>query len=77
MIHATAGFIDPGFRGQITLELANIGRIPVRLYPGTRIAQLVLQRMTSPAERPYGKARGSSYDGQSGPQVSRLRLDER
>ncbi len=75
VVHATAGLIDPGFKGQITLELSNIGRIPVRLYAGLRIAQIILQRMTSPAERPYGNARGSSYDGQSGPQVSRLRLD--
>jgi dCTP deaminase len=75
VVHATAGFIDPGFTGQITLELANLGRIPVRLYPGMRIAQIVLQQMTSPAERPYGPERGSSYNAQSGPQVSRLRLD--
>lgn len=75
VVHATAGLIDPGFRGQITLELSNIGRIPVRLYPGMRIAQIVLQQMTSPAERPYGTERGSSYNAQSGPQVSRLRLD--
>ena len=76
VVHATAGLIDPGFIGQITLELSNIGRIPVRLYPGLRICQIVLVRMTSPAERPYGHARGSSYQAQSGPQVSRLRLDE-
>ena len=76
VVHATAGLIDPGFTGQITLELSNIGRIPVRLYPGMRIAQIVLQQMTSPAERPYGEERGSSYNLQSGPQVSRLRLDE-
>jgi dCTP deaminase len=75
VVHATAGLIDPGFTGQITLELSNIGRIPVRLYPGMRIAQIVLQQMTSPAERPYGEERGSSYNAQSGPQVSRLRLD--
>jgi dCTP deaminase len=75
VVHATAGLIDPGFAGQITLELSNIGRIPVRLYPGMRIAQIVLQQMTSPADRPYGQDRGSSYNEQSGPQVSRLRLD--
>jgi dCTP deaminase len=75
VVHATAGLIDPGFSGQITLELSNIGRIPVRLYPGTRIAQIILQQMTSPAERPYGKERGSSYSAQSGPQVSRFRMD--
>jgi dCTP deaminase len=75
VVHATAGLIDPGFTGQITLELSNIGRIPVRLYPGVRIAQIVLHQLTSPAERPYGRQRGSSYHAQSGPQVSRLRLD--
>jgi dCTP deaminase len=76
VVHATAGFIDPGFAGQITLELSNLGRIAVRLYPGMRIAQIVLQRMTSPAERPYGAERGSRYHGQEGPQASRLRLDD-
>jgi len=75
VVHATAGLIDPGFIGQITLELSNIGRIPVRLYPGMRVAQIVLQQMSSAAERPYGATRGSNYQSQSGPQVSRLRLD--
>jgi dCTP deaminase len=75
VVHATAGLIDPGFRGQITLEMSNIGRIPVRLYPGMRIAQIVLHQMTSKAERPYGAGRGSSYQEQTGPQVSRLRID--
>jgi dCTP deaminase len=75
VIHATAGFIDPGFEGQITLELSNLGRIPVKLYPGMRIAQIVLQSMTSAAEVPYGEKRGSHYHGQSGPVASRLRLD--
>jgi dCTP deaminase len=76
VVHATAGFIDPGFAGQITLELSNLGRIPVRLYPGMRIAQIVLQQLTSAVERPYGSARGSHYHGQSGPQASRLELDD-
>jgi dCTP deaminase len=75
VVHATAGFIDPGFEGQITLELSNIGSIPVKLYPGMRIAQLVLHEMTSSAEQPYGSSRGSSYQAQSGPQPSRIRLD--
>src|SRR5690606_6507447 len=48
VVHATAGFIDPGFEGQITLELSNLGRCAVLLYPGTRISQIVLQTMTSP-----------------------------
>jgi dCTP deaminase len=76
VVHATAGFIDPGFAGQITLELSNLGRVPVRLYPGMRIAQIVLYQLTSPAERPYGTARGSHYQEQSGPVASRLRLDK-
>ena len=76
VVHATAGFIDPGFEGQVTLELSNLGRIPVRLYPGMRIAQVVLQQLTSPVARPYGASRGSRYHGQSGPQASRLRLDD-
>jgi dCTP deaminase len=75
VVHATAGFIDPGFEGQITLELSNIGSIPVKLYPGMRIAQIVLHVMSSPAERPYGEARGSQYSNQTGPQPSRIRLD--
>ncbi len=75
VVHATAGFIDPGFQGQITLELSNIGAIPVKLYPGMRVAQLVFHELKSPAEVPYGAAnRGSSYQGQRGPQTSRIRL---
>jgi dCTP deaminase len=75
VVHATAGFIDPGFQGQITLELSNIGSIPVKLYPGMRIAQIVMHTMTSPAEQPYGIGRGSQYNHQVGPQASRIRLD--
>jgi dCTP deaminase len=75
VVHATAGFIDPGFEGQITLELSNIGSIPVKLYPGMRIAQIVLHQMTSAADHPYGVARGSHYNNQTGPQPSRIRLD--
>jgi dCTP deaminase len=74
VVHATAGFIDPGFRGQITLELSNIGPLPVRLYPGMRVAQIVLHQLSSPAERPYGPERGSAYQGQQGPQASRLKI---
>ena len=76
VVHATAGFIDPGFEGQITLELSNLGRIPVRLYPGMRIAQVVLHQLTSAVDRPYGASRGSHYHGQTGPQASRLELDD-
>jgi dCTP deaminase len=76
VVHATAGFIDPGFEGQITLELSNLGRTAVKLYPGMRISQIVLHQMTSAAERPYGSARGSKYQGQSGPIPSRIGHDK-
>jgi dCTP deaminase len=76
VVHATAGFVDPGFEGQITLELSNLGRCAVLLYPGARISQLVFETMTSPAERPYGAARGSKYQGQMGPVMSRVNRDK-
>ena len=75
VIHATAGLADPGYQGQITLELSNLGAAPVALTPGMRISQLTLTELTSPAERPYGSDRGSKYQGQSGPQASRLDKD--
>ncbi|NLE86437.1 MAG: dCTP deaminase [Myxococcales bacterium] len=75
VVHATAGFIDPGFEGQITLELSNLGRCAVKLYPGMRISQVVFHTMTSPAERPYGADRGSKYQGQGGPVPSRIARD--
>ncbi len=75
VVHATAGFIDPGFEGQITLELSNLGRCAVKLYPGMRISQVVFHTMTGPAERPYGSERGSKYQGQGGPVPSRIARD--
>jgi len=75
VVHATAGFIDPGFEGQVTLELSNIGSIAVKLYPGLRIAQIVMHQLSSPAESPYGLQRGSHYQLQTGPQASQIRLD--
>lgn len=75
VVHATAGFIDPGFQGRITLELSNLGRCAVKLYPGMRISQVVFHTMVSPAERPYGPARGSKYQGQQGPVASRIGRD--
>jgi len=75
VVHATAGYIDPGFEGTITLELSNICIHPIKLYPGMRIAQLSLHELSSPAERPYGAARGSKYGGQNGPEASRIALD--
>ncbi|SEK36555.1 dCTP deaminase [Haloferax larsenii] len=75
VIHATAGIVDPGYEGQITLELSNLGSAPVALTPGMRISQLVFTEMKSPADRPYGAERGSKYQGQRGPQASRIGSD--
>ena len=72
LIHSTAGFIDAGFDGHITLELANVASLPITLYPGMKIGQVSFMRMTTPAERPYGAgASGSKYQGQRGPTPSR------
>ncbi len=68
LTHSTAGFIDPGFSGHITLELSNVANLPITLWPGMKIGQLCLLRLTSPAEHPYGSAKaGSKYQGQRGP----------
>lgn len=72
MIHSTAGFIDAGFDGHITLELANVASLPITLYPGMKIGQISFMEMTTPADRPYGQgAAGSKYQGQRGPTPSR------
>lgn len=72
LIHSTAGFVDAGFDGHITLELANVASLPITIYPGMKIGQLSFMEMTTPAGRPYGKgARGSKYQGQRGPTPSR------
>ncbi len=72
VVHSTAGLCDPGYRGQITLELSNLGTAPVALTPGMRVSQLTFTELSSPAERPYGSERGSKYQDQAGPQASRL-----
>lgn len=73
LVHSTAGWIDPGFTGQVTLELSNVAPSPVRLWPGMRIGQLCLFRMSSAAERPYGSpGLGSRYQGQRGPTPARV-----
>ncbi|MGL6298393.1 MAG: dCTP deaminase [Methanobacteriaceae archaeon] len=75
-MHVTAGFIDPGFHGKITLEISNIGKMPVALYPGQRVCQIVFETMTSPSEVPYGHpSRGSKYMGQTRPESSRIKQD--
>jgi len=72
LTHSTAGFIDPGFEGHVTLELSNVATLPIRLWPGMKIGQLCFFRLSSPAERPYGTgATNSRYLGQRGPTASR------
>ena len=72
LTHSTAGFIDPGFTGHVTLELSNVATLPIKLYPGMRIGQLCFFRLSSPSEHPYGSAgSGSRYQDQRGPTPSR------
>ncbi len=72
LTHATAGFVDPGFSGHVTLELANVATLPIKLYPGMKIGQFCFFRMSSASEHPYGSEKyGSRYQGQRGPTPSR------
>jgi dCTP deaminase len=72
VVHATAGLADPGYQGQITLELSNLGAAPVALAPEMRISQLTFTELSSRADRPYGEERGSKYQNQEGPQASKI-----
>ena len=72
LIHTTAGFVDAGWDGQLTLEFSNVASLPITLYPGMRIGQISFIRMTSEADNPYGSdSLGSKYQGQVGPRPSR------
>jgi dCTP deaminase len=72
LIHSTAGFIDPGWDGHVTLELSNVANLPITIYPEMKIGQLSFVQMTEPADAPYGSgALGSKYQGQKGPTPSR------
>src|SRR5437868_13106679 len=72
LIHSTAGFIDPGWDGHVTLELSNVATLPITIYPGMKIGQVSFMRMTEPADTPYGSSSiGSKYKGQEGPTPSR------
>ncbi|MEX1038131.1 MAG: dCTP deaminase [Acidimicrobiia bacterium] len=76
LIHSTAGFIDPGFEGHITLELSNVATLPIAIYAGMKIGQISFYQMTTAAEYPYGSPElGSKYQGQSGPTASRSHRD--
>ena len=76
LIHSTAGFVDAGWDGHLTLELSNVATLPIALYPGMKIGQISFLRMTTPAEHPYGSSTtGSKYQGQRGPTPSRYYLN--
>ena len=72
LIHSTAGYVDPGWEGTLTLELSNVANLPIKLYPGMRIGQICVLPLSSPSEHPYGASvYGSRYQGQRGPTPSR------
>ncbi|MFM8279566.1 MAG: dCTP deaminase [Candidatus Limnocylindrus sp.] len=76
LIHSTAGYVDPGWVGNLTLELGNVASLPIALYPGMKIGQISFHRMSSPVERPYGSAAlHSRYQGQSQPTASAIHVD--
>lgn len=76
LIHSTAGFVDPGFEGHLTLELSNVANLPIAIYPAMRIGQLSFYDLSTPAEHPYGsRTAGSKYQGQRGPTPSRIHED--
>ena len=76
VVHSTAGFIDAGFDGEVTLELSNVATLPILLHPGMRVAQLAFFQLDGPAENPYGSSKvGSKYQGQRGPTASRYHLN--
>lgn len=75
VVHSTAATIDAGFRGNITLELANMGRLPVMLYPGMRICSLSFEELTSSAQTPYYKKKSAKYSGQNKPLPSKISHD--
>ncbi|MBU0535732.1 MAG: dCTP deaminase [Nanoarchaeota archaeon] len=75
VVHSTAGSVHPGFQGRLTLEMANISKVPVKLWPGSRICQLTFEMMSSPAENPYNKRKESKYHDQKDPGISKISLD--
>ncbi|MCL2783132.1 MAG: dCTP deaminase [Propionibacteriaceae bacterium] len=76
LTHSTAGFIDPGFEGHVTLELSNVANLPIKLYPGMKVGQLCFFQLSSPSQHPYGSAEaGSHYQGQRGPTPSLSHLN--
>ncbi len=77
IVHSTAGFVDPGFQGRLTLELTNVANLPITLYYAMPVSQISFSRLTTAAENPYGRTSGSKYQGQDGPEASRYYLNFR
>jgi len=77
IVHSTAGFVDPGFKGRLTLELTNVANLPITLYYAMPVSQISFSRLTTPADEPYGEAKGSKYQEQTGPEPSRFYLNYR
>ncbi len=76
LTHSTAGFVDPGFKGHVTLELANVSNLPIKLWPGMKVGQLCFFQLSSPSETPYGSEKyNNRYQGQRGPTASRSYLN--
>jgi dCTP deaminase len=75
IVHSTAGFVDPGFKGRLTLELTNVANLPITLYYGMPVSQISFSRLTTPADNPYGATKASKYQEQSGPEPSRYYLN--
>lgn len=76
LIHSTAGFVDPGFDGYLTLELSNVANLPIAIYPGMKIGQISFYQLSTPADHPYGSDEAASkYQGQRGPTPSRVHQD--
>jgi len=78
LVHATAGYVDPGWTGKLTLELSNQSQMPIALYYGMKVSQISFLRMSTPVDRPYGsESLASKYQGQTGPTPSRIFQDFR
>ena len=76
VVHSTAGSVDPGFEGTLVLEIANISRMPVMLWPGMKACRLTFEELSSPSEKPYNKRKSSKYCGQTGPRISGIGKDK-
>lgn len=74
IVHSTAGSVHPGYVGQLTLEIANISKVPVKLWPNSKICQIMFERLSSPCEKSYAEKK-SKYMGQEGPEASKIKLD--